>query len=326
VIRGCLALAALLLVPGPVGGQWVEAVEIGLLGRYGFYDRDVGLANAPGTGGRLGVHFGPRLGVEVDWLFQAPRPVEPPDPDVPEPLGHRVSHDLFGLRALYTRPVGDRTDLLSGLGFAYDRYYREREVGVSGGGLAGLLALRFGLNESVSLRLEAAAYRIRRDADRPLPRPSTTNLGLQAALSYTFRGREVERIVELPPPPPDTVLVLRDPDEDPAPEAPSWICGAEGEYAHGQEWFEGAEPLVLPDPPAGPPVAGPLRRDGSPAALECEDVLRVGSFRGTPVFVAVGAEPPYEILLVPVRPGIWQAYRAPEAPGEAKSPLRPEET
>lgn len=199
-----LALAGVLSA-GPAAGQWIEAVELGFVGRYGFYDADVGLQNTPGAGGRLGVWFGPSLGLEGDWVFLSPRPAEHIVPDV----GSRVAHDLFGVRLVHARPVGERADLLVGLGLAYDRYFREREVGVSGGGISGLLGVRLGIREALSLRLEGTAYHVRRDAHAPLPRPTTTNFGLQATFAYMFRGRPEERIIELPPPPPDTVFIER---------------------------------------------------------------------------------------------------------------------
>lgn len=128
---------------------------------------------------------------------------DPPGPG-PGPAP-RVSHDLFGVRLLHTRPISDRTRLVTGLGYHYDRYFRERSVGASGGGPGALLGVRVDLTGALALRLDAGAYRVGSDPDRAIPRPTTLNRTLQAGLSYTFRDRT--RVIELPPPPPDTVLV-----------------------------------------------------------------------------------------------------------------------
>jgi hypothetical protein len=206
-----LLVTGVLSLPGGTGAQWVQGVELGAGVRHAFYDSDVGLENATGSGGRLGLLLRPALSLELDWSFQTPRPSAAGTFFPGSGASPRVGHDLVQVRLLREWPVGDRTGLVAGLGYSYDRFFREREVGVSGGGPGGLLGTRVLLSEVFSLRLEGTAYRVGSDADRPIPRPSAVNLGLQAGLSYTFRGREVERVIELPPPPPDTVIVVRPP-------------------------------------------------------------------------------------------------------------------
>jgi hypothetical protein len=212
-----LLLSAVLSIPGGAGAQWIQGVELGGGVRHGFYDGDVGLDRATGALGRLGLFVRPTLSLELDWSFQTPRPDGEPAPIFTQSGSGspRVGHDLVQLRLLREWSLGDRTGLLVGLGYSYDRYYREREVGVSGGGPGGLLGARILFSDVLSLRLEGTAYRIGSDPDRPIPRPSAVNLGLQAGVSYIFRGREVERIIELPPPPPDTVIVVRPPGTPP---------------------------------------------------------------------------------------------------------------
>jgi hypothetical protein len=216
-ILATLLLFAILSPPGEARAQWIQGVELGGGVRHAVYDGGVGLKNATGAGGRLGLMVRPALSLELDWSFQTPRPDGEPAPVfIQSGSGSpRVGHDLVQLRLVREWSLGDRTGLLAGLGYSYDRYYREREVGVSGGGPGGLLGARVLFSDVLSLRLEGTAYRIGSDPDRPIPRPSAVNLGLQAGLSYTFRGREVERIIELPPPPPDTVIVVRPPGTPP---------------------------------------------------------------------------------------------------------------
>jgi hypothetical protein len=43
--------------------------------------------------------------------------------------------------------------------------------------------------------------------------------------------------------------------------------------------------------------------------LDCNNIMRVGDYRGVPLFANTGAQRPFETLYVPVRPGVWQAYQ-----------------
>ena len=44
-------------------------------------------------------------------------------------------------------------------------------------------------------------------------------------------------------------------------------------------------------------------------SLDCPNIMRVGEHMGVPLFVMRNAERPFEMLYVPVRPGVWQAYQ-----------------
>ena len=150
------------------------------------------------------------------------------------------------------------------------------------------------------------------------------------------RGRRAPApdTVALPAPPPDTVVVVR----TEAPEVPEgtsetlclatgqsvsvrvtaagdtlagppWISIRElppglvfaGSYAEGQEWFAAGEPVVL--------GGGEYVRTGDPSPLNCSEVVQVGEKEGVPLFANRGAEPPFAVLYVPVRPGSWQTYQ-----------------
>jgi len=164
--------------------------------------------------------------------------------------------------------------------------------------------------------------------------------GLQAsvaicpgALSRLCAPKLMERpergVIQLPAPPPDTVLVER-----PRPEGtPARLCLATGEnvrvivtargdtlvgpegasmrelgatlvfagrYAGSLDWYLDAEPL---------PFSGQrYRPSGGEESLDCGELLRVGTAGGVSVFAPVTAESPYAVLWVPVRPGVWRMY------------------
>lgn len=139
--------------------------------------------------------------------------------------------------------------------------------------------------------------------------------------------------VRLPAPPPDTVIVTREP-ELPTGTAAT-ICLATGQdvqvivtaqndtlvgptrvsirtlrpgvvfagtYAEGRDWFVADQPIVFEE--------RQYLKSGGEVSLNCPDIIRVGEFMGVPLFAMRTAERPFEMLYVPVRPGVWQAYQA----------------
>lgn len=150
------------------------------------------------------------------------------------------------------------------------------------------------------------------------------------------RGRRAPApdTVTLPAPPPDTVLVVRQADTE-APEGtsgtlclatgesvgitvtaagdtligPPWIPIRElppglvfaGSYAEGHEWFGAGQPIRFD--------GREYVRTGDPSPLNCSEILRVGEHEGVPLFANRGAGTPFVVLQVPVKPGLWQAYR-----------------
>ncbi|MDE2973253.1 MAG: hypothetical protein OXU64_00845 [Gemmatimonadota bacterium] len=152
--------------------------------------------------------------------------------------------------------------------------------------------------------------------------------------------------VTLPAPPPDTVVVVREVAAEAAgapegtPETlclatgvgvgvrvtnagdtlvgPSWVSVGElrpglvfaGGYAGALEWFLADEPLRFED--------REYSRTDEDVRPNCDDIVRVGDYRGVAVFADRSAEPPFEILHVPVRPGVWRTYR--RMPGRAGGP------
>lgn len=143
--------------------------------------------------------------------------------------------------------------------------------------------------------------------------------------------------VTLPAPPPDTVIVAREaaPEAAAAPAGtrqtlclatgfgvevsvtaagdtllgPSWVSVADlrpglvfaGSYAEGREWSVTDDPVRFEN-------RGYARTDGE-VRLNCAEIVQVGEYGGVAVFADRSAERPFEIVHVPLRPGIWRTYR-----------------
>jgi hypothetical protein len=326
-----IAVSMALLLPQAGQSQQQGAVELGAFGRYTIYDSDIGIENAIGFGGRLGVFVLDNLSVEGEVSY-----AEPDLTDKPGFQGRNfISHELWEARAVYTYWMGDKAGLMFGAGYAYDNYSRVRNVAARGGGPSGLLGLRYKFSDLLSLRVAGQGYHVSEDLDTDLiPRVAATNFSVQAGLSVLLRDREIERVVELPAPPPDTVVVTRE-VAPPLPQGtPTQICLATGEnvtiyitpqgdtlvgdrrvpvgalgpgvafageYADGAAWYVADEPIQFED--------REYLRSGGNVGLDCANIMQVGEYQGVPLFADAGAESPYETLYVPVRPGVWQAYQ-----------------
>lgn len=331
--RNILAVAAsaALLIPGVIEAQQQWAIELGAMGRYTIYDEEVGIENAPGGGGRLGIYILDNLSVEGEMSYG-----EPELTDQPGYQGRTfISHELYQGRLLYNLWLGDNAALMLGAGYAYDNYSRVRNVAARGGGPSGLVGLRYRFSDIFHARIEGNGYYVPEDEDTHVaPRPSTVNFGVQAGLSVLFRERVEERIVQLPAPPPDTVVVTREVAPELPEGTPTEICLATGEnvtiyitpqgdtlvgerrvpvialgpgvafageYAEGRAWFEADEAIAFDE--------REYVQSGGEVGLDCANIVQVGEYEGVPLFAELGAESPYETLYVPVRPGVWQAYQ-----------------
>lgn len=76
--------------------------------------------------------------------------------------------------------------------------------------------------------------------------------------------------------------------------------GFMGTYAEGRDWFEQGAPITLGE--------RSYERSGGPLRLDCADIVQIGSREGVPLFAERAAAPPYTVVHVPVRPGVWQGY------------------
>ena len=139
--------------------------------------------------------------------------------------------------------------------------------------------------------------------------------------------------VTLPAPPPDTVIVERAAEEGGAGATPTTLCLSTGEsvrvwvtaagdtlvgsgrvsldalgpgvvlagtYAEGRDWFEDGEAIGL--------AGRSYRRSGPLGPADCGGIKRVGRHDGVPLFAVRGADLPFDLVYVPVRPGIWARY------------------
>ena len=147
--------------------------------------------------------------------------------------------------------------------------------------------------------------------------------------------RPEPEVVQLPPPPPDTVRITRE-VERPLPEGtPAMVCLATGQnvqvhvtaqgdtlvgpgrasirtlrpgvdfagtYGEGRGWFTGDEDITFEE--------RAYSKSGSEVRMDCAQIMRVGEHQGVPLFVMRDAERPYPTIYVPVRPGVWQGYQA----------------
>lgn len=326
-----LAAAAALFAPEVGAAQQAGTVELGALGRYTLFGSDVGVKNAFGAGGRVGLFVLPNLAVEGEWTYAEPELEDQPG------WGGRtfISHELITGRLVYNHAVGDALGVLLGAGYSYDNFSRPRRVGGRGGGPSGLLGLRFSFNDMFSARLEGFGYYVSADDDAVgFARPQTFNMGAQAGLSMMIGNRTTTEVIQLPAPAPDTVVV-REQVQTPLPEGtPTQLCLATGqtvtvyitaqgdtlvgprrvsvselgagvafagEYAAGRDWFVNDQPVSF--------ESRVYQKAGAEVNLNCANIRRVGEFSGVPLFADANATSPFETLYVPVRPGVWQAYR-----------------
>ena len=139
--------------------------------------------------------------------------------------------------------------------------------------------------------------------------------------------------VTLPAPPPDTVIIERAVEPPAATGTPATLCLSTGEhvqvwvsaagdtlvgpgrvslealgpavvlaggYAEGRDWFDGGHAIEF--------AGRSYRRRGPLVPADCDDIERAGRHDGVPLFADRGAEPPFDFVLVPVRPGVWARY------------------
>lgn len=139
--------------------------------------------------------------------------------------------------------------------------------------------------------------------------------------------------ITLPAPPPDTVIVVRAIESSRPAGTPATLCLATGEgaqvflteagdtlvgpdrvslrelgpavvlagsYAEGRDWFGRGEAINF--------SGRSYRQRDAPGPADCGDIVHVGWRGGVPLFAERSAELPYDLLYVPVRPGLWVRY------------------
>jgi hypothetical protein len=146
--------------------------------------------------------------------------------------------------------------------------------------------------------------------------------------------REAPDTVQLPAPPPDTVVVEREVAPPLPTGTPTEICLATGQnaqvmvtaqgdtlvgpnrvsvrtlrpgvvfagvYADGMDWFENDEDIGFDN--------ATYSKSGGEVRLDCAEIVRIGEHMGVSLFAMRNADMPYETIYVPVRPGVWQGYQ-----------------
>jgi hypothetical protein len=147
--------------------------------------------------------------------------------------------------------------------------------------------------------------------------------------------REVPDTVQLPAPPPDTVMIDREVAPPLPTGTPTEICLATGQnaqvmvtaqgdtlvgpnrvsvrtlrpgvvfagvYADGMDWFENDEDIGFEQ--------ANYSKSGGEVRLDCADIVRIGEHMGVSLYAMRNADRPYEMIYVPVRPGVWQGYQS----------------
>lgn len=74
-----------------------------------------------------------------------------------------------------------------------------------------------------------------------------------------------------------------------------------GSYAEGRGWFVNDEAITVEE--------RGYQKSGAEVGLDCADLVQVADYQDVPIFAVRGASRPLEVVYVPVRPGVWLAYR-----------------
>ena len=180
-----MAGALLSAAAEPGAAQKAGAVELGVFGKFTKFESDLSFDNRVGVGGRLGVFVLRNLAVEGDASYTA---TASENQDF-------IRYIPIHARLVYNMPFAEHSALLIGGGYVRNLFreaYRETESGA-----AGLLGLRLGMGESVSIRLDATADYIFSPANSGAPTQlpgvkvgdKDWHLGAQAGLSFLFGAR-----------------------------------------------------------------------------------------------------------------------------------------
>lgn len=78
--------------------------------------------------------------------------------------------------------------------------------------------------------------------------------------------------------------------------------GFVGNYAADESWFVDDEPITF--------ERRRFSKFGQPSSRDCGAMKIVGDYRGVNLFTEMTASSPFAAVLVPVSPGVFQAYRA----------------
>ena len=142
LVRRAIAGMLMLASAGPLAAQKPGAFELGIFGRFNQIDSDLNFANRAGIGGRIGVFVLKNIEVEADGSYN---PTE-------SQIGDFIRYIPWHARLVWNVPLGKSSTFLLGGGVVdnwFREAYRETEIGA-----AGLVGLRFGTGDVLSLRID----------------------------------------------------------------------------------------------------------------------------------------------------------------------------
>lgn len=171
-LAGILAVLACSAVP--LAAQHGGTIELGAFARYGAYDSQLDLDDAPGFGGRLGIFFSPKFLIEADGGLAPTKLSGATD----------VDHTPIHVRLMGNLPFGKRMAFLLGGGWAYNKF--SNGVDATENGIGGLAGLRISLGKRLSLRGEVIADYMFDQADGVAD--PTVHYAVQAGASLMLRG------------------------------------------------------------------------------------------------------------------------------------------
>ncbi len=180
-----MTAALVALAAAPMVAQSAGTIEVGAFGRFPKYDSDLNFDKRVGIGGRLGIFVLRNLAIEGDIAYA--------------PIS--TSTDVFVRnfpihgRLVYNLPVGEHGALLLGGGYAHNLF--RKGYTESKGGFGGLVGVRLGTGDVLSIRLDGTLDYISSAESKNGPFPvlgikqadNNVHLGAQAGLSLLLGGK-----------------------------------------------------------------------------------------------------------------------------------------
>ena len=170
----------------PAMAQKAGTVELGGFGRYTWFDKHLNFDKRVGVGGRLGIFVLRNLSLEGDGSYTA----------TAGQGGELVRAEPLHGRLIYNLPLGEHSAFLLGGGYTRQIFrtsYRETKSGAGG-----LVGLRLGTGDVLSIRLDGTGdYIPKAETETTAQLPGVTlhksNLhwGVQAGLSLLFGNKRV---------------------------------------------------------------------------------------------------------------------------------------
>lgn len=173
--RSAVWFVMLAAAAAPVTAQRAGTLEIGAHARYTRFDRSLGIDDAFGGGGQIGVFIAPGLALEGTGAY-----LPMSGPFTTTTAGSGSLYPLHA-RLVYAAPVAPSFALLLGGGYVHNVYGRTGNV--SDDGVSGLLGFRLMLSQALGARLEAIEDFIPSPTNQSGAVPNNWNFTVQAGLT-----------------------------------------------------------------------------------------------------------------------------------------------